>query len=142
MTLRKAIVRLAHSKPELRPHLLPLLQETRIAAQVKLPRPSKSAWQLYDLPGAGRAAQALSRALKAAVTEMGKGLRKLKRSGNKRAINDVIWKAFNKHMDPEMSRQADFGASDSEPRYVAQQAMSDAARSILDDPDIDFYDLW
>jgi hypothetical protein len=42
VSLRKAIIRLAHAKPELRPHLLPLLKEANWKGNTQLFRQIKT----------------------------------------------------------------------------------------------------
>jgi len=60
------------------------------------------------------------------------------------AIHEVVYSAYKKYMYPALLRNSRFGASDSEPCWVAQQQLSDAARKVLrmDKDELDFYDLW
>ena len=103
-------------------------------------------WQLYKGKGADDAAEALNKAVDATVADMEmtlkdfKGMLSMDRA-NKKLLNKAVYASYQKYLEPEMEKQKKFGATDSEPRYVAQQAVSDAARKILGS-NVRFDDLW
>ena len=72
---------------------------------------TKEQWQLYDIPGAGIAARALTAALKRAE----KACKSDENGGRKMSLGT----AMNKIVYPVMSRYSKVGASDTEPRGVA-----------------------
>jgi len=93
-------------------------------------------WQIFSEPGAGVAAKALSAALKKSQTVL---LRTLKGPGYKHLEPDhddgqetkvakLIGQIFDKHMYPVMLKFDDFGAADSEPRYVGAQGLINVAK--------------
>jgi len=74
---------------------------------IPLPR-SRSAWQLYDLPGAGTAAREMTRTLAEALRAPG-------------ATRDSVYAA----VDPVFSRHRRLGACDSEPLGILDTIMRD-----------------
>lgn len=89
-----------------------------------LPR-SKEAWQLYtSVKGSGEAARKLTSALVKAEKEVRKGLKKVRTT---RDAETVLGKAMWGIVGPVMSQYASQGASDTEPRCVAQGYLEEVA---------------
>lgn len=72
-------------------------------------------WQLYTCSMAcGRAARSLTAALKRVIKAM----------DTMRPLNaQNVLKEMDKHLDPVMHKYAEYGAYDTEPRYVARRAI-------------------
>ncbi len=107
-----------------------------------IPTLTASQWQLYsDMKGVKRAAVSLNKALFRAKLYLQDNLPQLH---SRKAIHEVVGSAYADYMSPAMTRNSRFGASDTEPRQVAQQQLSDAARKVLrmDKDELDFHDLW
>lgn len=109
-----------------------------IQAKAKLPR-SKRDWQLYDEePSSDKAARELTSGLKKAEKYI---IGKLKKSGIERDdlfmdvgdAGEILYEGFKKYVDPLLDKHRDAGASDSEPRYVAANYLSNVIK--------DFYDI-
>lgn len=88
-------------------------------------------WQLYStMPEAKQAAKDLTAALKEALEAL-----KLQLKTTPAEIRDVsqaISKVFHSILFPVMKKWSNTGATDTEPRYVAGQALVDAAKAHYD----------
>lgn len=133
--LRKKLIRLAHSKPDLREDLLPLLKK------------ASGPWQLYDMPGVGEASKALTSGLSKVKKDVTRAVKKLVREhqrGRYEDVEELLWfshpnhkkfgwavyqaysDAMKEHLDPLMKQYADFGAQDPEPLRVARWGVAKA----------------
>lgn len=89
---------------------------------VKIPD-TPDGWELYDTPGAPKAAEALAQASKEAVDMIGDARVSEFQSTVGKAVNH-IYKACDKH--------ANDGAADSEGLYHARHVVIDAAKKLAD----------
>lgn len=136
---------LKHPGPSGRPGAEPPddLASVAKAKPAAIPAPTYSAneWQLYsDMPGVAAAAKDLNKALHKAVQKLFQELPAVK--NNKSAIDKVLYAAFVNIMAPAMSKHSKFGATDTEPRNLAQQKLSDMARKAVGDSSLDFHNVW
>ena len=141
--LRSKIIRLAHAKPELRKHLLPLVKE----AGTRIPRNARQ-WQLYaHLEGAEEAAKDLTAAVKKAIAEFNSWAKRNKHLENdlddwspapkklkaKNTIYGKLDELFNKIVEPVMTKYDHLGAGDSQPYGIANDLVYDAAEAMFED---------
>jgi len=82
-----------------------------VQANIEIPT-SRRSWELYDMPGAGTAARELTSALRKAIKEVSKG------ATADKALYDVWY--------PVARKNARFGATDSEPRWHAEEVLQKA----------------
>lgn len=136
--LRNKLIRLAHAKPELRKHLLPILKE----ANTRMPR-NADEWQLYaHRSGAEEAAKSLTAAVKKAIAEFNTWAKKnkhldedlggwdsAKKKKAKKTINSKLDDLFDKIVDPVMTKYDQLGASDTQPYNIANDLLYDAAEA-------------
>lgn len=87
-------------------------------------------WELYDSKrGSTRAVKALNAALNRAAKKLVGELKKRKLGrGDNESIGKLIADIHRQVMEPVMSKYADFGATDTEPRYNAVQGLMAAAK--------------
>lgn len=78
-------------------------------------------WQLYHLPGAGKAARALTEALAKALRHAQTGPRNL-------TVEAYSESLYRDHVRPVASKFAEFGAADTESRQVALSHLDAAQR--------------
>lgn len=104
--------------------------EARLAGKVgalKMPTTAQE-WQLFsDMPGVGVAARALTAALQKAATAISRGLAVL---DDERSAPGVVTRAYYRFVYPVMTKYARWGASDTEPRNVAQGWLEKYAESL------------
>lgn len=105
--------------------------------KVLLAREPRSAndWQLYDMEGAEGAAAELSAALGKATKELVRRIRKLNvdydppwSDDAEEQIGRVLLDVTKRITWPVMKANSDFGATDTEPRYVMGQALINAIK--------------
>ena len=132
-----------------------LLSEPKVAAKkVRVPQNARQ-WQLYDhKEGAEEAAEALMKAANKAIAEFNRwakknshleddladwkyGIRDEKVKKARSAIASKLFNLFDNIIDPVMTKYDKLGAGDSEPYYIAQRILNDAA-TIAFGVDIDY----
>lgn len=94
-------------------------------------------WQIFSKPGAGAAAKALTVALKKSQAVLLQSLRSKAYKDlepdwevdHENRVAKLIGKVYSKVLYPVMSKFTNFGATDTEPRYVAAQALIDTAKN-------------
>lgn len=92
------------------------------------------AWQLFSVRGSGLVAYRLTQALRKALDQL---VEVAVATGD---IDKGVMAAERLHSKVRYSRSAcEAGAGDSEPGYIAQQAIADFARAWKGDPWLDFY---
>ena len=93
---------------------------------------TKEEWQLYStMKGAGEAARKLTGALKRALNGFSREYGKTNHGMSNRGAGTLIGKLFEQHIRPVMNEYASYGASDTEPREAASQAIVDHAKRCL-----------
>jgi hypothetical protein len=86
-------------------------------------------WQLYDKPGAGRAARALAKSMAVVLRMAGKHITPLNADGkNAKAVSKLL-----NRMDKVRDTYSDFGASDSDPRGVVKDVLEGYLKLYLDE---------
>jgi hypothetical protein len=82
-------------------------------------------WELYStMPGVGKAARAMTTAIK-------KAIREFKARIGQKDVPHLLGDVYEKHVSPVMSKYSSFGAWDTEPRYHAKQTLADAAKLMV-----------
>lgn len=91
--------------------------------------------ELYDKPGANRAAKAISNGLTKAAKAMLRGLDKLKDDyvddRDYAKANKIIYGAYTQYVEPILSKYNDLGAGDTEPRQVCRSRLERLAKGVL-----------
>lgn len=82
---------------------------TIVRINVSIPDTARE-WQLYDLPGAGRAAKSLAAAVRKVFKD--------------KTASDDLYRAVKTHVFPVMAKYGNFGAFDTEPRWVLQDTLA------------------
>lgn len=82
------------------------------------------------MKGAGKAARALTSALKKAEKEVRKRLAKEGDADDKQGAAKILGDAYYKIVEPVMDQYSEFGASDTEPRVVAQDYLEKIANEM------------
>ena len=85
-------------------------------------------WQMYDMPGASTAAKSLSKIMEKAVTALGIGVTP---HNSDKANAKIVSRLLDK-MDKARYTRDDYGAADTEPRGVVQDAFEQYLGSYLD----------
>lgn len=67
-------------------------------------------WELYNLPGAGRAAKSLAAAVRKVFRD--------------KTASDNLYQSVKTHVFPVMSKYADLGAYDTEPMWVLRSTLA------------------
>jgi hypothetical protein len=82
-------------------------------------------WELYSTMACGRAARALTAALKKALHEVDKAAK-----DGYAPTEDGLDRLMSKYLDPVMSKYSEFGAYDTEPRYHAVHTLRQATKNL------------
>jgi hypothetical protein len=97
---------------------------------IKIPTSGRD-WQLFTtVRGVGEAAKKMTKGLKKAITELTKLMRE-ERTESVPEIAKMIGYVWKKHIETAMARCKGYGATDTEPRYRAAQALIDKAKQWL-----------
>jgi hypothetical protein len=82
--------------------------------------------ELYDIPGSGRAARAIGTALKKATIA-------IKNLGFSRKTSDqILTQVYRTYIDPVLSKYAEYGARDTEPRSIVIEYLEYIIREYTD----------